>query len=156
MSFQQELHRDRVSSLRVREAIRIQTGTVLRAAIAQMRSKSLGVAVIVDFAGIPRGTFSEQSVIRVLKENVPLDSRAVREFADPVFCCVKQSDPIAVVWDAVQQQDFRYVCVTDDDGRLIGITGQRGLAEYVAECFAKVVTVQRLGSTPWMLQREGA
>lgn len=156
MSLRDELQGEPVRFLCIRDAIKVHAGTLLRAAIAQMRSKSLGCAVIVDYAGVPLGTFTEQSVIRALKQNVSLDDRPVQEFADSSFCTVKSSDPISRVWDAVQTDEARFVCVTDDDGKLIGVTGQRGLAEYLADCFAKVVTVQRLGSTPWMLQREGA
>ncbi|NNE01328.1 MAG: CBS domain-containing protein [Pirellulaceae bacterium] len=156
MSFKEELRREPISCLPMRDAIKVHTGTLLRAAIAQMRSKSLGCTVIVDYSGIPLGIFTEHSVIAVLQKNVTLDDRTVEEFADPGFFALKSSEPISRVWDAIERDEARFVCVTDDDGKLVGVTGQRGLAEYFADCFARVVTVQRLGSTPWMHQREGA
>ena len=47
------------------------------------------------------------------------------------------------------------VVVTDDDGRVDALTGQKGLMEYVAEHFPKQVMVQRIGS-PVIQDREGA
>jgi predicted transcriptional regulator len=92
----------------------------------------------------------------VLMKDASLDDCAVYRFADKNYISVNVDEPILRVWEAVQAAAARYVCVTDDDGKVIGITGQRGLAEYLTDCFAQQVTVQRLGSTPWMQQREGA
>ncbi|QDT10180.1 cyclic nucleotide-binding/CBS domain-containing protein [Planctomycetes bacterium K23_9] len=156
LSFKEDLASTPVSALATREAIVVQPGTVVRAAIAQMRAHSLGCAVIVDYSQHPIGIFTEQSIIKLLARGVSLDNCPVQDFADPTFLSVNHADPIEHVWDAIQQDGVRFVCVIDDDGKLIGITGQRGVAEYVADCFATQVTVQRLGSTPWMQQREGA
>ena len=97
-----------------------------------------------------------QSVIRMLVDGASLDCTPVSKFADPNYMVAKRSDPISGVWDAVIHDGIRFVCVTDEEGQLVGLTGQRGLSEYVCDCFANQITVQRLGSAPWMLQREGA
>jgi predicted transcriptional regulator len=102
------------------------------------------------------GVFTEQSVIRMLAEGAQLDETAVSDYCDPHFFVARASEPIETVWKSVAQSGARFICVTDDDGRLVGLTGQRGLAEYLCDCYAGQVTVQRLGSAPWMLQREGA
>ncbi len=156
MRFREHLEQEPTSSLSLRDAVVVHAGTVVRGAIASMRTRSLGCAVIVDHAGAPTGIFTEQSVIELLFKNMSLDDRPIQDFADSNFVFVKDSEPISRVWDAIQNGGARFVCVVDDDGKLIGITGQRGIAEYVADCFAKHVTVQRLGCTPWMQQREGA
>lgn len=156
MSFREELERDLVRSLPISSAIAVHTGTVVRAAVALMRTHSMGCAVIVDHACVPIGIFTERSVVGLLFQNASLDSRSVHEFADPKFFKVKESAPISQVWNAMRIDGVRFACVTDDSGKLIGITGQRGVSEYVADCFAPLVTAQRYGSTPWMLEREGA
>ena len=156
MSFRQDLEADRVGSLPLREAIIVDPHTVVRAAVAIMRNRSLGCAVIVDHDRRPSGIFTEHSVIEVLVKNASLDESPVFQFSDPNFIAAKVTEPVIRVWEAVQLAAARFVCVTDDKGDVIGITGQRGLAEYLADCFAGQVTVQRLGSTPWMRQREGA
>ncbi len=156
MSFRADIEQTPTSSLPLRDPVIVHSGTLVRAAIADMRTKSLGCAVIVDYAGVPSGIFTEQSVIELLVQNASLDDRPIQDFADSHFISVKSSEPISRVWDAIQLAGARFVCVTDDDGRLIGITGQRGVAEFLADCFAKQVTAQRLGSTPWLQDREGA
>lgn len=156
MNFKQDLATDRVSSLPLRDAIAIDKHTVIRGAIALMRTHSLGCAIIVDHRCYPTGIFTEQSVIRTLVAGASLDATPVSEYVDPCFCVVRASDPIEEAWNAVIRANARFLCVTNDDGELVGLTGQRGIAEYVCDCFSNQIPVQRLGSTPWMLHREGA
>jgi CBS domain-containing protein len=156
MAFQEDLLDDKIKSLALRDAIAIDQHTLLRAAIAMMRSHALGCAVIVDQHRHPIGIFTEQSIIRVLVAGVSLDSTPVSDFTDPDFAVVGVDEPIQSAWRAVVDRGIRFLCVTDADGRLVGLSGERGLAEYVCDCFAEQITVQRLGSAPWMLQREGA
>jgi predicted transcriptional regulator len=156
MNFRQELLEDTVGSLPLRDAIIMRPYTVVRAAVARMRDLSIGCVVIVDYDQVPSGIFTEHSVIEVLMKNASLDESPICEFADPNFIVVEQDEPILRVWEAVQLAAARFVCVTDSKGKALGITGQRGLSEYLADCFAGQVSVQRLGSTPWMRQREGA
>jgi signal-transduction protein with cAMP-binding, CBS, and nucleotidyltransferase domain len=156
MSFRQELEQETVAQLPVREAIVVRPFTLVRAAVAVMRARSLGCCVMVDHGRIPSGIFTEHSLLHVLVRGDSLDDSPVCRYADPNFISVRLRDPISCVWEAIQRAGARFVCVTDDDGRLMGLTGQRGLAEYVADCFAQQVAVQRLGSTPWMHAREGA
>lgn len=149
------LARDRVSSLPIREAIQVTPATIVRAAAALMRTKRLGCAIMVDQSR-PVGVFTERSVLEVLTHDASLDNLPVKDFVDTSVRAVRTSDPIRTVWDAIQREGVRFVCVTDDDENLVGLTGQRGLAEYVADFFPQQVMVQRLGSKPWMGTREGA
>ena len=156
MGFRQDIEQDPVSNLPLRDAVVVRPDTPIREAVALMRAKPLGCAVIVDSANTPSGLFTEQSLLDVLTQNVSLDDRTVSEFSDPGFLAVKSVEPISRVWDAIEHDGLRFICVTDSDGKLTGVTGQRGIAEYLAEYFPQEVVVQRLGSTPWMQQREGA
>ena len=156
MSFLNDLETELVQSLPLRDVIAIDPHTIVRAAVAMMRNHGLGCAVIAERGKPPTGIFTEHSVIEVLVRNVSIDECAVSKYADSSFVVVKQTDPILSVWKAVLDQAARFVCVTDEDGHLVGLTGQRGLAEYLCDCYARQVTVQRLGSTPWMREREGA
>jgi len=156
MNFQREIAQDTVRSLPLRNVIIVSPSTVLRAAIALMKSQSLGCAVIADPDRIPIGIFSEHSVMDALLQGVSLDATPVSEFSDPDFVTVSHTDPILKVWKAIQRDRARFVCVTNDQGQAMGLTGQRGLAEYTTDCFPRQVAVQRIGSTPWMNEREGA
>ena len=148
------MEEDTVASLPLREPIQILPATIVRAAVAMMRHRQLGCAVIAE-RGRPLGMFTERSLLDVLIRDASLDNLPVRDFADENFRCVRRSDPIAKVWDAIQRDGLRFICVTSDEGQLVGLTGQRGLAEYVAECFPQHVMGQRFGPA-WLAEREGA
>lgn len=156
MGFRQELDFDPISNLELRDAIVVHQYTLVRTAVAVMRTHSLGCAVMVDRVGKPIGFFTEKSLLNVLVQNASMDDRPVCDFAERDFQSFKSSEPISRVWDAVVRDGVRFIAVTGEDGNLIGITGQRGLAEYISECFPRQTVVQRLGSKPWMQQREGA
>ena len=68
---------------------------------------------------------------------------------------VQTSDPIVDVLEAMLTKNVRFLCVVDEEGRVVGLTGQKGLMEYVAEHFPGQVMVQRVGCAPY-LNREGA
>ncbi|PAY15468.1 hypothetical protein CKO51_31660 [Rhodopirellula sp. SM50] len=156
MGFRDELDQDTVGNLPLRDAIAVQHDTTALDAVKLMREKSLGCAVIVDQGGTPTGLFSEQSLVDMLARDLSLADHVVGDFTDAGLLVVRSSDPISRVWDAVERDGLRFVLVTDEQGKLIGVTGQRGIAEYLAERFPQQVLVQRLGNTPWMQQREGA
>ncbi|MDV6032971.1 MAG: CBS domain-containing protein [Phycisphaera sp. RhM] len=156
MGFRGEIDQDTVGNLPLRDTIVVQHGTTALDAVKMMREKSLGCAAIVDQGGNPAGLFTEQSLVEMLAQNLSLADHVVGDFTDAGFLVVRSSDPISRVWDAVERDGLRFVLVIDDEGKLIGVTGQRGIAEYLAERFPQQVLVQRLGNTPWMQQREGA
>ncbi len=156
MGFRDDLEQDPISSLPIRDAVVIQPDATLREAVELMRAKSLGCAIVVDANGTPSGLFTEQCLLHALRRNASLDDRTVSDHLEPEFRVFKTREPVARVWDAIQRDGLRFICVTDDDGKLVGVTGQRGIAEYLAENFPQQVLVQRLGGTPWMQQREGA
>lgn len=156
MGFREDLEQDQVSSLPLRDAIAVHSETTIGEAVRLMREKSLGCAVIVDPSGTASGIFTEQSLLKALTQQKSLDDETVGEFSDPAFLSLPSNAAISRVWDAIEQDGVRFICVTDEGGKLIGLTGQRGIFEYLAEYFPQQVLVQRLGSTPWMKQREGA
>lgn len=156
MGFRHDLEQDTVSSLPLRDAICVSPETTVRQAVAIMQDKSLGCAVIVDQDDQPVGLFTEQSLLELLTAGDSIDDRTVSEFTDPNFLVVQSSEPAQRVWDAIEKDGLRFIFVADESGQLIGVTGQRGISEYLAESFPQQVLSQRLGSTPWMQQREGA
>ncbi len=156
VKFRDDIEHEPISSLPLREAIAVHAGTLLRAAVASMRHQSIGCAVIVRVGMIPVGLFTEKSLIKALVSHDSLDDHPVSQYADTSFVSVSASEPISRVWDAICRDGIRFVCVTDDEGKLVGVTGQRAISEYIAEYFPQQVMVQRLGCTPWMQQREGA
>ncbi|MEZ6100821.1 MAG: CBS domain-containing protein [Pirellulaceae bacterium] len=156
MGLKENLHEETVSRLPIRDAIAVAPDATAREAVTKMRDKQLGCAVIVDDHRTVVGIFTERGVIDALIDGRKLDDVQVGQSKDPEFMTVKETEPISKVWDAVVDRGQRFVCVTSESGKLLGLTGQRGLSEYVSEYYPQQVMVQRLGGKPWMKHREGA
>ncbi len=156
MSLTQDLKNEPIRNLSLRDAVAIRSTTTLGEAVVAMRDKHLGCAVIVDDAHRPTGMFTERGLVHALVVGADLDAGMARDYAETKCPTVNQSEPITRVWELIQRDGFRFVAVTDDNGTLVGLTGQRGLAEYLFEYFPQQVAVQRLGNAPWLHAREGA
>lgn len=157
MGLIENIQRECVRDLPLREAIKIASDTSVSAAIQLMHEKQLGCAIVVDDQDRPLGVFSERTVIDLLLQP-PKDLAEMRvaDHLETDWFCVREDDSLVKVVQAIQEQGARFLCVTDADGRVIALTGQKGLSEYVADHFPQQVMVQRVGGKPGTETREGA
>ena len=110
---------------------------------------------MVDDDQKPIGIFTESMLTQLMAHGAaPLDDPVRLQMADRLPW-VKKSDPIVDVLEAMQAKNIRFICVVDEGGRVAGLTGQKGLMEYIAEHFPRQVMTQRVGSPP-PRNREGA
>ena len=86
---------------------------------------------------------------------MPIGEEPVGQHAANSWPQVAMDDSVDTVLLALEAKDVRFLSVVDDDGRLAGLTGQKGVMEYVADHFPEVPT-QRVGQNPSMKTREGA
>jgi CBS domain-containing protein len=143
--------------LPMREAVLISEDGTIGSAIEQMRAKDIGCAFVVDDVGRPIGMFTERKLIELLAQGYEdIDELPLHEHLDEAWFAANQKDPLCSVIDTIQRRGARFVCMTDDEGRVIAVTGQKGLAEYVADHFPQQVMVQRVGGKPGLETREGA
>lgn len=157
MGLMENIRNERVRNLPLREALTISPDCSVHDAIERMRERQFGCAIVVDAQNKPLGAFTERTVIDLLlQQPESLDSIVVEGHLDEEWFCVRQDDPLLRVIEAVQEKGARFLCVTDDDGRVVAITGQKGLSEYIAEHFPQQVMVQRVGGKPGLETREGA
>lgn len=157
MGLKENLQSESVSHLPCREAIRIQPDTTVRQAAEIMQTKKLGCAVVVDAEGKPMGVFTERTLIELLLQQPDnLGDLRVRDYLETEWFRVQSSDPIASVLDLIQNRAARFVVEVDENGKVVGLTGQKGLSEYIADHFPEQVMVQRIGGQPGMETREGA
>jgi predicted transcriptional regulator len=156
MGLRENMTSEKVSELSLREAIVADPATTVRDAVARMCGKRLGCVIVAGEDGRPIGTFTEEVLIRILVD-VPraLDAK-IGDHMSAQWACVKLTDPIANVLEAMESKRLRFICVVDDAGRATGLTGQRGLMEYIAEHFPRQVMVQRVGVKSSTERREGA
>lgn len=157
MGLKENLQVETVSDLPIRDAIVVEASTPIRDAVALMRSKQLGCTVVVDSQGKPLGTFTERTLIHtLLQEPEEAKNGKVGDHIYTKSVFVKLTDPITAVWEALMDKGLRFICVLNEDGSVAGMTGQRGMSEYIAEHYPNQVMVQRIGGKPGLETREGA
>lgn len=156
MGLSENIKKERVRDLPYRDAAMLGEDASIASAIEVMRAKRIGCAFVVDDKGRPLGFFTERKVIELLVQGYTnLDDIPLSEHLDETWFSVNQDAPLMDAVDAIQRRGARFLCVTDDDSRVVALTGQKGLAEYVADHFPNLVTVEQVGGTPG-LDREGA
>lgn len=157
MGLREDIMKETVDQLPLRRALTVLPETTVDEAVGLMRESRLGCVFVVDEFGRPMGKFTEKQVLKLVCDCVPMDG--------PVFDymvvmsaggCVKMSDPVVEVLQGMKQTRLRFVCVVDDAGKVVALTGQKGLMEYVAEHFPRQIKVQGMSSKMHMNTREGA
>jgi CBS domain-containing protein len=121
-----------------------------------MRQANLGCAVLVDEDQKPKGIFVERRLTQLLATNPQAMDDPVEKHVDSSWPQVSLSDPIAKVLAALMEHNTRFIPVVDDGGRVVKLTGQKGLMEFIADHYPNQVAVHRLGQKPYMQEREGA
>ena len=148
MGLKENMQQEQVRDLAIRDAIIVTADSPLREVIALMRAKQLGCALVVDPHDKPLGTFTERTMIdSLLRFPQEFMEHTVGEHVYSSAVFVNQSDPISQVWDAIQNLGRRFVGVVDDEGKPVGLTGQKGISEYIAEHCPQQVMVQRIAVT---------
>jgi len=156
MKLLDDMLEEKVSDLAIREPVVADTEEIIRHSIEKMRASRVGCVIVVDEKNKPSGMFTEGMLRELLLENPTVIDERVGDHMVDRCPSVKESDPIFHVLEAMQSKRSRFLCVVNDDGVLVGLTGQKGLMEYVADHFSGQVMVQRIGCTPAMHSREGA
>lgn len=156
MGLQENFQNELVSELELREPVTVHRGDDLRKVVTAMRGRKLGCAIVVDDDRKPIGIFTESMLTEMLTHaTADMDSPIEKSMA--VRCpWVRITDPISDVLEAMQMKNIRMLCVVDQSDHVVGLTGQRGVMEYIAEHFPGQVTVQRVGQPPSLTEREGA
>lgn len=150
------LRNETAANLPLREAIKVTPKTILRSVVAQMRSAHIGCAIVVDEEDRPLGIFTERLLLKLLLAGVNLDGETAEKYFDKSFATIELDEPIHSVLQMVLHEGRRFICVLDSEGRVAGVTGQRGLSEFIAEHYPQEVMVQRLGAFSSTSAREGA
>lgn len=156
MSLRQNLASETVDKLNLREALTISPDKTIREAVNTMRDGNLGCVVVVDDERKPVGLFTEAMLRQAICRDPCCVGAKVAEHMATAFPWVATDDTIDTVLEAMEAKNHRFVVVVDADHRVVGLTGQKGLMEYVAEHFPEEVMVQRVGTKPYPATREGA
>ena len=156
MGLYENMLTDPLSQLNLREAITIPPEASVRDAVSRMREKKLGCVIVIDSADKPLGMFTEAMLRHLLIEDIAALDDSVANRMAKQFPCANINDPVVTILEGMQAENQRFVCVVDDAGKVAGLTGQKGLMEYIADHFPQLVLTQRAGTSPPLSQREGA
>ena len=156
MALKQDLLSEKIAALPLREPLTVRPDQSVGQVVRKMREAGLGVAIVVDEQQKPLGKFTERQLIGLLLDGSRSLDQPVSRCMASVWEIVHRDDPIARVADRMHELDLRFLIVTDSNGHVVGVTGQRGLIEYIVDQFPRAVWTSRLGSHPYIEQREGA
>ncbi len=156
MGLKENLQNDPVRRLNLRQPVVVGEAVLVADAIEEMRAAELGCTIVADDGGKPVGMFTEGMLREKLAADPSVVQQPMAEHMARKFPWVTLDDPIALVLDAMQANNTRFICVVDAEGKVSGLTGQKGLMEYIAEHFPRQVMVQRIDTNAYGAQREGA
>ncbi len=156
MGLFENMQTDRVSELACREPVLVRPEQPIREVVQAMREGGLGCAILVDEEQRPQGLFVERTLTQLLASNPEALDEPVADHVDSQWPQVTIDDPIAAVLKALVTNNTRFLPVVDKQGKVIKLTGQKGLMEFIADHFPDQVTAQRVGQKPYMQEREGA
>lgn len=155
MGLHEDMLKESISELELREAILVAPETPLGSAVRQMQAKHLGGVIVIRSDGTPIGAIEEREVLKAILDSPDALDQPVADHLSSDFACLRQSDSIARLPQVMQSKRVRFVCVTDERGRATALTGSQGLMEYLAHYFAGQVMTRPGGVKP-PRQREGA
>ncbi len=156
MGLRENMCSEPVSTLALREPVTAKPQATIRDAIEQMRAKKLGCVIVVDECGTAVGMFTESMLTQLVAQDHQVVNDRLANHMARQWPHVKLTDTIESVLDALDFKNVRFLCVVDDADRLVGLTGQKGLMEYVADHFPLRVMVERIGGPASFHEREGA
>ena len=155
MGLREDILKEPVTKLLVRDLISVSIDTPARKAAALMRQKGLGCVAVVDQEGKPLGKFTEREFLRLLNEDPAKLDQPVKECATNVRT-VGLNDPITDLLLMMQEHGVRFACVVDEHGKAVGLTGQKGVMQYIGDHFPRLVKAQQMDSKVAIEKREGA
>lgn len=155
MGLFENLQNEKVKDLNLRDPVLAKPDDKVRDVVQAMRKLNLGCAIVVDDGRKPVGMFTESMLTQMIAKEPNSIHDQVGEHCADHWPQVSLEDPVGTVLDALEIKNVRFLSVVDATGRIAGLTGQKGLMEFVADHFPQV-TVQRVGQSPSMKTREGA
>lgn len=156
MGLSQDLLSEHISELALRRLVVAAPQASVRDVCAMMRDARLGAAMILDDDGKPVGMFNEKLLIRMLNENAAALDEPVDRHMTCNLHCVRETDTVAHLIAVMQERKLRWICVVDEAGRAVALTGLNGTMAYIVDHFSRHVHGNPLRSRLSMEQREGA
>lgn len=156
MGLQKDMLTRQVRELPIQPGILVSPDTTVGEAIRRMVVNGQGSVIVVDKHGKPEGRFSEHQIANLIVNHPGYKDEAVSQHIREYWGCVSLADPIVTVSHKLQTYHQRFVVVVNEEGRAVGVVGQRGLMEYIADHFPYEVKAQSMDAAVAIDNREGA
>ncbi len=147
---------EQLAQLSLRGVLKVDANAIVRDVVDQMKTRSIGAAIIVDQDDKPLGMFNEKILLRLLATSPQSLDDNVESHMTRSVVCINENESIVTLIRIMQDHKLRWICVVDDQGKASALTGLRGVIEYVSDYFARSVAVQPLESRIAIQQKEGA
>lgn len=156
MGLKEDLDTTFVSELNIRPPVTVSKSATVREAVRVMRDAGLGCVVVVDEESKAVGIFTEALLRHGLNDSVEmLDDCIANQMAERLPW-VLPTDPARDILDSMEEFNIRFLAVLDEDHRVIGLTGQKTLVEFIAEKFPREVLTQDPTGHTVSQSKEGA
>ena len=156
MGLYENLLGEPVKSLALRPTVLLSPHETVRVGIERMRDKHLGCVIVIDDQKKPIGMLTENMLTQLCAKDPSVVDDPVEVHMARNFPWVTRTDPVVDVVEALETKNVRFLCVVNEEGRVVALTGQKGIMEYVADHYPGQVMVQRVGVAPYSYTREGA
>lgn len=156
MGLREDLRTEPIRNLTMRDAVTVLPSVSVRMAAERMHEQKIGALIVVNDEGLPVGMFTEKLLIRVLALNPSAMDQPVGSHMSNRCICLGQDEPVARLIAVMLEHNLRWVCVVDESGLPVGLTGLRGVIEFVVDELPRLVKVQPIDPMLSMPEREGA
>jgi CBS domain-containing protein len=156
MGLKEVLNTTSVSEMNLRPPVTISIKATVREAVGKMRAAGLGCVIAVDGDDRAVGIFTEAMLRHALNESVEILDDALENQIVARLPWVHPTDEVAMVLEAMEEYNIRFIAVLDEDRHVVGITGQKTVMEFIAEIFPYEVMTQDTTGHSASLRKEGA
>ena len=104
----------------------------LKEAISILYKRHIGSIIIVNKDGVCEGIFTERDAIRVVANDIPLDTPLVKVMTTNLKT-VDEHATFSMVKDLMRTHNIRHLPVVDEQGRFIGLLSLRRILDEIHE-----------------------
>jgi len=156
MGLSSHLQQTRVNDTNIRPPVSIAQTATVRDAVKVMRSAGLGCVVVVDSDEKAVGMFTEGILRHTLNSSPSILDDSIQSQMVERLPWVSPTEPMSVVLEAMEDNNIRFLAILDERHRLVGITGQKTLMEFIADTFPREILTQDPTAVTISNRKEGA
>ena len=112
------------------DIVKVDLKTSVLDAVKEMYRNRVGSVLVVD-GEVLKGVFTERDLIRVVSEEIPLDTEVGKVMSSRLITAYPEETIFRVASKMIEHH-IRHIPVVDNEGRLLGIISIRDVLRYMA------------------------